>query len=125
MEPLEAFARAVKMYVVIGIVVTALHAVAIEAPPGDTRWQRTITVFWDIVWWPRFLVGAGRVTEAGRDDRRQLSASTLAGPHASHRAALTVSAMHKSCVPQRRPVGAAAVRSEEWGCGTVDRMTRL
>ena len=126
MEPLEAFVRAVKMYVTIGLVVTALHAVAIEAPTGVTRWQRTVTVFWDIVWWPRFLVGVGRIAEAGRDDRRQLRASTLAGPHASHGTAPPASlAIHESCVPQRRPTGTATVGSEEWGCGTDDRISRL
>ena len=125
MEPLEAFVRAVKMYVVIGLVVTALHAVAVVAPQGDTRWQRTVTVFWDIVWWPRFLVGAGRIAEAGRDDRQQLRASALSDPHASAGAAPPVSsAMHEACVPPLRPVGTAAVGLEERGCGTYDPITR-
>src|SRR5687767_15876940 len=114
MEPLEAFVRAVKMYVVIGLLVTTLHAVAIEQPTGDTRWQRTVTVFWDIVWWPRFLVGAGRVTEAGRDDRQQLRAYALSDPHAIAGVAPPVSsAMHEGCVPPLRPVGTAAVGLEE------------
>src|SRR5688572_5183491 len=126
METLEAFVRAVKMYVAIGLVVTALHAVVIEAPTGDTRWQRTVTVFWDIVGWPRFLVGAGRIAEAGRDDRRQLRAPTPSGPHASDgRDPPVSSAMHESCVPSLRPIDIAAVGVEEQGCGTPDSITRL
>jgi len=85
MESIEAFLRAIKMYVAIGLVVTAIHAVFIQAPTGDTRWQRAVTVFWQVAWWPRLFVGAEKTTDMIADERRPFPSSLRSGPQASER----------------------------------------
>src|SRR5687767_7702904 len=110
METLEALVRAVKMYVAIGLVATALHAVAIAAPLGDTLWHWEVTVFWEVVGWSRFLFGVGSLAEAGRGDRRQIRAPAPSGRYACDGGSSIVSsAVHASCVPPLRPIGTAAV----------------
>jgi hypothetical protein len=83
MEHLAAFLRAIKMYVIIGLVATAVHAVAIQPPAGATRWERVLTVFWEVVSWPRPLVGADRATGLLPNNRRPLLSSVLSGPRDS------------------------------------------
>lgn len=77
MEIVEALFRAVKLYLVIGLLVAAVNAVAIHRPAGDSRYERTVSVTQDVVLWPHFLVdmaGAvdGRLASLPREDRPML-----------------------------------------------------
>ena len=77
MECIGASLRAIKMYFVVGLVVTAIHAVAVQSPDGDTRWQRAVTVIGDVVSWPRLMVEAGRTMGGIRIERPSLRFSML------------------------------------------------
>jgi hypothetical protein len=79
MESVEAFLRAIKMSLIVGLVVTAVHAVAIRPPDGDTRWQRAIAVMGDVVSWPRLFIEAGRTVGAARIDHQPPRYSMLPG----------------------------------------------
>lgn len=79
MESVEAFLRAIKMYLIVGLVVTAVHAMAVHPPEGDTRWQRTVTVMGDVVAWPRLFVEAGRTVGAVQIDHQPPHYSMLHG----------------------------------------------
>jgi len=88
METIEAFVRALKFYVVIGLLVSALNAVVFHAPPGDTRFERATAVAQDVVTWPRFLVeiaGAvdGRLSVMPREDQPFLYSLLRGGPNSS------------------------------------------
>lgn len=80
MESVGAFIRAIKMYSVVGLVVTTVHATAIQSPNADTRWQRAVTVIGDVVSWPRLVVEASRTIGAIRIDHQPLGYSMLHGP---------------------------------------------
>lgn len=56
MESLAAMLRAFQMYLAIGLVVSALHAVAVSPPRGYSRLERAVSVVEDALVWPRFLV---------------------------------------------------------------------
>ncbi|MFN8633264.1 MAG: hypothetical protein U0893_05355 [Chloroflexota bacterium] len=74
MEIVEALVRAVKLYLVVGLVAAAINAVGFHRPGGDNRYQRTVSVAEDVVLWPHFLVdvaGAvdGRLATLPSEDR--------------------------------------------------------
>src|SRR4051812_33828735 len=74
METVEALVRTLKLYLVIGLVASAVNAVGFHAPPGDTHVERAAVVVQDIVLWPRFLAdvaGAfdGRLAMLPREDQ--------------------------------------------------------
>ncbi len=56
-DSVRAFVQAVKMYLAIGLVVSAVNAVAFHPPTDDTRLARAEALIQDVVLWPRFLVG--------------------------------------------------------------------
>jgi hypothetical protein len=56
-DSVRAFIQAVKMYLAIGLVVSAVNAVAFHPPVDDTRLARAESLIQDVVLWPRFLVG--------------------------------------------------------------------
>src|SRR5699024_1513388 len=56
MESMDAFLRALKLYLVIGLAASALNAVAFHRPPGDSQVERVTALAQDVVLWPRFLV---------------------------------------------------------------------
>lgn len=84
MESVEAFLRAIRMYFIVGLVVTAVQSTAIHPPDGDTRWQRAVTVIGDVVSWPRFLVEASRTMGAINIDQQPLSYSMLHRSEVDH-----------------------------------------
>jgi hypothetical protein len=88
MESFEALLRAIKFYVAIGLVVSALNAVAFHAPSGDSRFERATAVAQDVVLWPRFLIdiaGAvdGRLSTMPREDQPFLYSLLRGGPNGS------------------------------------------
>jgi hypothetical protein len=88
METFEALVRALKLYLAIGLVASALNAVAFHAPSGDNRFERALAVAQDVVLWPRFLVEiAGavdvRLSAMPREDRPFLYSLFRGGPNGS------------------------------------------
>jgi hypothetical protein len=74
MEIVEALVRACKLYLAIGIVASAINAVAIHPPLGDSSVERAVAVVQDVMLWPHFLVDAatavdGRLAKLPREDR--------------------------------------------------------
>ena len=57
MEIFEALSRSVKLYLAIGLIVSVVHAVAIQVSPGESGFDRATAVAQDVVLWPRFLIG--------------------------------------------------------------------
>lgn len=68
MESFEAFLRALKMYLIIGLLVGAFNGIVGTTPSTDTRLARATmvagNVMWDVVSWPRLLVEAIRAADA-------------------------------------------------------------
>ena len=59
----EALLGAIKMYLVIGVIVAAAHAMVFRPGSGDTAIDRSLGLAGDIVGWPRFLVIAVRTVD--------------------------------------------------------------
>src|SRR5262249_54919392 len=88
MEILEALVRALKLYLVIGLVAAAVNAVAFHAPRGSSQFERASVVAEDVVLWPRFLVeiaGAvdGRLATMPIEDQPFLYSLLRGGPYGS------------------------------------------
>ena len=88
MEIVEALIRTLKLYLAIGLVAAALNAVAFQAPPGGSQFERATAVAQDIVLWPRFLVqiaGAvdGRLATMPVEDQPFLYSLFRGGPSGS------------------------------------------
>jgi len=87
MEIFEAFIRTAKLYLAIGLIASALNAVAFHPPPGDSRFERATVVAQDVVLWPHFLIGIavavdGRLATMPIEDQPFLY-SLLRGPYGS------------------------------------------
>jgi hypothetical protein len=73
-ESVKAFVQALKMYLAIGLVVSAVNAVAVHPPAGDSRLARAEAIVQDVVLWPRFIGAAmsavdGRLATLPLEDR--------------------------------------------------------
>lgn len=87
-EGVTAFLRALRAYLAIGLVASALNAVVLQPPAGETRLERAAAVLEDAIVWPRFLVEAAsavddRLAVMPREDQPvlyMLLRRTLYGP---------------------------------------------
>lgn len=90
-ESVAAFLRALRLYLAIGLVASAVNAVAVHPPTGETRLERAAAVVEDVLVWPRFLVQAagavdGRLASLPRESQPvlyMLLRRALYGPEAS------------------------------------------
>lgn len=85
MEIFEALIRTLKLYLIIGLVASAVNAVAFHTPPGSDQFERATVVAQDVVLWPRFLVeiaGAvdGRLATMPVEDQPFLYSVFRGGP---------------------------------------------
>jgi hypothetical protein len=90
METVEAVVRALKLYLVIGLVASAVNAAVFHHPSGDTSFDRATIVVQDVVLWPRFLVDAagavdGRLSGLPREDQPFLYSLLRATTSNDHR----------------------------------------
>jgi len=88
MEIVETFVRTLKLYLAIGLVVSAVNAVAFHAPPGASSFERATVVAQDALLWPRFLVeiaGAvdGRLSAMPVEDQPFLYSVLRGAPYSS------------------------------------------